>query len=263
MRHYWICEDCASENLYPDIRICETCGMEMTQAAEQRVLKDIKEEERRREQLKKEQERCRKEELRKKREAEIKRHQEQLAAQQAEREKRKIAELERILRKKKEREQKFGNFIRKTTNYSRFAIKTSLIVVIIISTVILFKNFKKINFEEAFLNISQNAQTEYYAHTVVDNSINEQPEVTETSSAQSENTQGASTEAVYGTETEMSKETRILRSIKKFSDSFGPITSDVSSKIKNQSAYITSTFHPIDNTAKLISDIVEYISGGE
>ena len=263
MRHYWICDDCASENLYPDIKICETCGMEMTQAAEQRVLKDIKEEERRQEQLKKEQERRRKEELRKKREAEMKRRQEQLAAQQAEREKRRIAELERILRKKKEREQKIGNFIRKTTNFSRLAIKTSLIAMIIISAVILFKNFEKINFEEAFSNISQNVQTEYYAHTVVNNSVEEHPEGTETSSAQSESAQGASGETVDGTESEIPNETRTLRSVKKVSDSFGPITSNVSSKIKNQSAYITSTFHPIDNTAKLISDIVEYISGGE
>jgi len=235
----------------------------MTQAAEQRVLKDIKEEERRQEQLKKEQERRRKEELRRKREAEMKRRQEQLAAQQAEREKRRIEELERILRKKKEREQKFGNFIRKTANFSRIAIKTSLIAMIIISVVILFKNSDKINFEEAFLNISQNVQNEYYSHTVVENPVEEQLEGAESSSTQSESAQSASTETVDETESGTPKETRMLRSIKKVSDSFGPVTSNVSSKIKNQSSYITSTFHPIDNTAKLISDIVEYISGGE
>ena len=39
---YWKCEECDEINPYPDARICETCGMPITPAAEQRALMEQK-----------------------------------------------------------------------------------------------------------------------------------------------------------------------------------------------------------------------------
>ena len=231
MRHYWICEDCASENPYPEVTVCETCGMNITQSAEQQVIQEIKEEEKQKIRLKKEHEKRVKEEIRARRDAEKKRKQELLAAQQIERERKRIAEIEKKIQEKKARELKFSRILKKVIKVLNVWLVVCAITMTVLSIATLFEKSDKIKFNDALSNTSHNVQAEFYV--IIGN------------------------KEIEGNEN--SERSVIARNIEDATKQ----ASNKYLKIKNQCQYMGSTFHPIKKMEMLIDKVVEYTSGGE
>lgn len=248
MQFYWKCEECDETNAYPSVKICETCGSPMTPAAEQRVLREQKEEEKRQAQIKKEQERKRREALRAQQEAERKRQEALKAAQQAEEERKRREQLERALKQKEEREKKFASVLRKCTSFSSGFMRTFAVIAVVVTVVLLIKNADNVNLGKSFDRISSNIHTEYLAHTIVEpnNSTHDNVDVEADSSDE---------------EFDVS-EKRVSRVFNKVGIQFSSLFEGVSSNIENQFGYLKDTFKPGENISALVEDIVEYISGG-
>ncbi len=101
---YWKCDECDSENLFPDATECETCGALITEEAKRRVLEDIEKEKKRREILIEEEKLRKARRIREMEEQRIalekKRQQEELAMIEA---KRKFRHQQQIMRGNEER----------------------------------------------------------------------------------------------------------------------------------------------------------------
>lgn len=233
MQFYWKCKECDETNAYPSVKVCETCGSPMTPAAEQRVLCEQKEEEKRQAQIKKEQERKRQEALR--------------AAQQAEKERKRREELERKLKQKEEREKKFATVLQKCSNFSSGFIRMFAVLAVIVTVVLLIRNADHVSLENSFNRISSNIHTEYLAHTIAE--PNSDVKVDDSIKSESLNE-----------DLDMS-EKRISRVFNKVGLQLSSLFEGVTSNIENQFGYLRDTFTPAENISALVEDIVEYISG--
>lgn len=249
MQFYWKCEECDEINEYPNVKICETCGSPMTPAAEQRVLHEIKEEEKRQVQIKKKEERRRREAERAKQEAERKRQEALKIAQQAEEERKRIKQREKKLKQKEAKEKKLAFVLRKCANFSSGFMRTLAVLAVGLTVLIFIQNADDINFDNAFKRVSDNFHTEYLAHTVIksNNTVQE-----------TENDDGSEPS---NEDLDVDKE-RNSRVQSKVGLQFSLIFEGVSSNIEKQFYYLKETFNPIANISALIEDIVEYISGG-
>lgn len=247
MQLYWKCEECDETNAYPSVKICETCGTPMSAAAEQRVLREQKEEERRQAQIKKEQERRRREEERARQEAERKKQEALKAARQAEMERKRLAELEQKLKKKAAREAKFGSIYRKCSRFSSGMLRIFAVVAIILSVVLFVKNADRVKLEPAFERISNNIHSEYLAHTIVkeNDSVQISPEDSDTNDG-----------------IEDFNEERSSRVLSKVGDRLSVTFEGVLSNIDNQFQYMKGTYTPGRNIVDLFEDIVEFLSEG-
>lgn len=249
MQFYWKCEECDETNAYPSVKICETCGSPMTLAAEQRVLREQKEEEKRQAQIKKEQERKRREEQRAKQEAERKRQEALKAAQQAELERKRIAQLEQALKKREARETKFASILRKCTRFSSGFMRTVAVFAVVITVVLFIQNAENMNLNNSLHGISDNIHAEYLAHTIVKSADVSQGDV-EIGEQTDQN----------GTSTE--NEERVSRVLNKVEIHISSAFTSVSKNIEDQITYLKNTYKPADNIAALVEDIVEFLSGG-
>lgn len=248
MQFYWKCEECDETNAYPSVKVCETCGSPMTPAAEQRVLREQKEEEKRQAQIKKEQERKRREAQRAKEEAERKRQEALKAAQQAEEERKRREQLERKLKQKEERERKFATVLRKCSSFSSGFMRTFAVLTVIVAVVLFIKNADDVNIGNSFNRISNNIRTEYIAHTIVEPNYELQVDVI--------------AEDVPLDEDLDVNEKRVSRVLNKVGIQLSSLFGGVSSNIENQLDYLKDTYKPAENISALVEDIVEYISGG-
>lgn len=248
MQFYWKCEECDETNAYPSVKVCETCGSPMTPAAEQRVLREQKEEEKRQAQIKKEQERKRREAQRAKEEAERKRQEALKAAQQAEEERKRREQLERKLKQKEERERKFATVLRKCSSFSSGFMRTFAVLAVIVAVVLFIKNADDVNIGNSFNRISNNIHTEYIAHTIVEPNDELQIDV--------------NAEDVPLDEDLDVNEKRVSRVLNKVGIQFSSLFGGVSSNVENQLDYLKDTYKPAENISDLVEDIVEYISGG-
>lgn len=233
MQLYWKCEECDETNAYPSVKVCETCGAPMSAAAEQRVLREQKEEERRQAQLKKEQERRRKEELRAKQEADRRRREAAMVARKAEEERQRLAELEQKLKKKAAREAKFGSFFRKASRFCTGVVRALAVIVIVLGLVFIRKT-DRVNFDYSLSHVSNNIQTEYMAHTIM--------------KANNDN--------------QLDYEERFTRVLAKIGDQLSVTFDGVLSNVEEQFQYIQHTYTPWDNLVVLFEDIVEFLSEG-
>ncbi len=248
MQLYWKCDECDETNPYPGVKVCETCGTPMSFAAEQCVLREQKEEEKRQAQIKKEQERKRREAQRAKQEAERKRQEDLRAAKQAEEERKRREKLERKLKQKEELEKKFATVLRKCSSFSSGFMRTFAVLAVIVTVVLLIKNADHVNLENSFDRISNNIHTEYLAHTIVE--PNSDVEIDDSVESDSLNE-----------DLDMS-EKRVSRVFNKVGHQLSSLFEGVTSNVENQFGYLKDTFTPAENISALVGDIVEYISGG-
>ena len=247
MQFYWKCDECDETNPYPSVKVCETCGTPMSFAAEQRVLREKKEEEKRQTHIKKEQERKRREEQRVKQEAERKKQEALRAAQQAEHDRKKREKLEQALNKRPERETKLGSTVRKCAIFSSRFMRTFAVLAVVFTVFLFIKNADNVNLDNSFNEVSDNIYNEYLAHTVVVNDslqidTEENVDVTELKTDKSDK-----------------RESRILN---KLDAQLSIAFSGVSSNIEHQVSYLKNAYNPVDNIFNLFEDIVEFLSGG-
>lgn len=227
MRFYWKCEDCDSENLYPDVTVCETCEKPMSAAEEKRVLQQIKEYEQRQEALRLEAERKRREEELARLEAERKRQAELEAARRAEEERRRKAELERQLRLKLERETKFSAIYTKVANFFCGAMRVAAILAIVAGIVLAIVNADRLDhFEAALMDMSANLHSEIQAHTLLDTG---------------------------------ESGSRVLHNLYRLPRAFAGVFSNLGQQV----SYLWESYTPADNVAHLIEDVSEFLSGGK
>lgn len=236
MQFYWKCEECDETNPYPSVKICETCGTPMSAAAEQRVLQEQREEERRR----REEERARKE-------AERKRQEALEAAWRAEMERKRLAELEQKLRKKAAREAKFGSVYRKFSSFSSVLIRAFAVIAVILGIVLFIQNADRVSFEPAFERISSNIHSEYLAHTIVksSDSVYINPEDSDANDRQ-----------------EYFEEDRSSRVLDKIGERLSVTFDGVLSNIDDQFQYMKDTYTPAGNIVALYEYFVEFLSEG-
>ena len=247
MQFYWKCEECDETNAYPSVKICETCGTPMSAAAEQRVLREQKEEERRQAKIKKEQERRRREEELARQEAERKKQEALKAARQAEMERKRRAKLELKLKKKAAREAKFGSIYRKCSRFSVGMLRAFAVVAIILCFVLFMKNSDRVSFESTFERISNNIHSEYLAHTIVkeNDSVKISPENSGINDA-----------------SENFKEERSSRVFCKIGERLPVAVEGALSNIDDQFQYMKGTYTLGRNIVDLFEDIVEFLSEG-
>lgn len=248
MQYYWKCEECDETNAYPDVKVCETCGAPMTPAAEQRVLREQREEAKRQAQLKKELERKRLEEQRARQEAERKRQERLKAAKQAEKERKKREQLEITLKKREEREQKIATALRKSLRLSSKLIRVAAALAVVATVVFFITNADNVDFRKSANTVSSNIHTEYLAHTVVKPSDmlgkNEEEDI----ESEKSNAELA--------------EKHVSKAWDKATTQFSVTFDRMSNNIKKQANYLGKTFRPGDNIEKLFENISERISGG-
>lgn len=247
MQLYWKCEECDETNAYPSVKICETCGTPMSAAAEQRVLREQKEEERRQAQIKKEQERRCREEERTRQEAERKKQEALKAARQAEMERKRLAKLEQKLKKKAAREAKFGSIYRKCSRFSSGMLRVFAVVAIILSVVLFIKNSDRVSFEPTFERISNNFHSEYLAHTIV---------------KESDSVQISPEDFGMNVGIENFKEERSSRVFSKIGERLSVAVEGVLSNIDGQFQYMKGAYTPGRNIVDLFDDILEFLSEG-
>lgn len=248
MQYYWKCEECDETNAYPDVKVCETCGAPMTPAAEQRVLREQREEAKRQAQLKKELERKRLEEQRARQEAERKRQERIKAAKQAEKERKKREQLAIALKKREEREQKVATALRKSLRLSGKFIRVAAALAVVATIVFFITNADNVDFSKSANTVSSNIHTEYLAHIVVKPSDmlgkNEEEDIEpEKSNAELD-------------------EKHVSRAWDKAATQFSVTFDRMSNNTKKQANYLIKTFRPGDNIEKLFENISERISGG-
>lgn len=248
MQYYWKCEECDETNAYPDVKVCETCGTPMTPAAEQRVLREQREEAKRQAQLKKELERKRLEEQRARQEAERKRQERIKAAKQAEKERKKREQLEIALKKREEREQKAAIALRKSWRLSSKLIRVAAALAVVATVVLFIINADNIDFTKSANTVSDNIHTEYLAHTIVKPSDMLGKEEKEDTKSEKSNAE--------------IEEKCVSRGWDKANTQFSAAFDSMSNNIKKQANYLGKTFKPGDNIEKLFEDISERISGG-
>jgi len=228
MRFYWKCEDCDSENLYPDVTVCETCEKPMSAAEEKRVLQQMQEYEQQQEALRLEAERKRREEELARQEAERKRLAELEAARRAEEERKRKAEIERKLRLKLEPETKFCSIYSKTARILCAAMRIAAILAIVAGVVLAIANSDRLElFADNLYRLSANMREAYQAHTVL------------TDSGESGS--------------------RLLHNL----GDILPAVKGVFSNVGRQAAYLWDSYTPVENITRLIADISEFLSGGK
>lgn len=249
MQFYWKCEECDETNPYPNVKVCETCGSPMTPVAEQRVLREQKEEERRQAKIRKEQERKRREEQRARQEAERKRQEALRAAQQAEQERKRREQLEQTLKRREAKEARFASILRKCTRLSSGFMKTFAVLAVVVTVVLFIQNDDSVKLDNSLQGISDNIHSEYLAHTVVktDNLFQENADET-----------GDSDQVVKLDESEE----KVPHVLSKVAAQVSSTFSSVSSNIEEQLDYLKNTYKPAENISVLVADIVEFLSGG-
>lgn len=147
MQFFWKCEECDETNLYPDVKVCGTCGTPMSPDAEARVLKEIKEEEKRQEQIRLEEERRQREAERRRKEEE-KRRREEARRQQVE-----------------AREAKISGVYRRLTRILGICIMALAGLALVFTVVLFVRNADRVQFDGVGRNFKENVLTEYFAHT--------------------------------------------------------------------------------------------------
>lgn len=247
MQLYWKCDECDETNPYPNAKVCETCGTPMSVAAEQRVLREQKEEEKRHAQIKKEQKRKRREEQQAKQEAERKNQKALRAAQQAEQKRKKREKHEQALKKREERETKLGYAVRKSTIFSSRLMRSFAVLAVVFTVFLFIKNADNVNLDNSFNAVSDNIHREYLAHTVV---INDGLQIDAEENVD-----------VMELKTDKSNE-RVSRILNKLDAQLSIAFSGVSSNIGHQVSYLKNTYDPVDNISNLFENIVEFLSGG-
>lgn len=236
MQFYWKCEECDETNPYPNVKVCETCGSPMTPAAEQRVLREQKEEEKRLVQLKKEQELRRIQLEREKQELERKR-------QEAIKLAKKVQKIERRLKRREVLEKKLSKMLRFVSKFLSIFMRASAGLAVVVAVVVYVNNSDNLNMEKSFGIISENVQTEYLAHTIVvsDDDAQNSMNVEEDSDA---------------------TQKRVPREVNKVETQLSSLFEGVSSNIEDRYDYLYDTYDPAKNISALVEDIVEYVSGG-
>ncbi len=218
MQLYWKCTECDETNRYPEVTECEVCGAPMTAEAEQEALRQKKAEEERLERLKREEEQRRKEEERRRQEAERKRREAEIAAQKAEAEKRRLENLERVMKAKENREIKLGKAVRGVGKTFSIVFRIAAAAAVVISIGPIFSSFGTVAD-----NVAQKVETEYEYHTV-----------------EGEN-----------------EDEKVLRSFWKIGNQFELMIKAPVRNISEQYEFIKSNFSPIENTVELIETVTD------
>lgn len=234
MQFYWKCEECDETNLYPDVKVCETCGSPMTPAAEQRVLREQKEEEKRLVRLKKEQELKRIQLEREKQELERKRLEAIKTAK-------KVEKIERRLKKRDYLEKKLSKIMRVVSKVLCISVRVSAGLAVVATVAVFINNSGNVNIMNSVDSISDNVQTEYLAHTIVET---------------------ADDESVDRDEVNTVGEKRVLRVKNKVGSQLSSIYKGVSSNVEDCYDCLYHSYDPGANISALVEDIVEYMSGG-
>lgn len=246
MQLYWKCEECDESNAYPQVKICETCGAPMTPAAEQRVLREQKEAERRQAQIKQEQERRLREAQRAKLEAEKKRQEALKAAKQAEEERKRIERLKKAMLQKEAREEKIVFVLRKCSRVACGIIRTFAALAVVVSVALFFQNMDNMNLERSLNGLSNRLYAEYLAHTIVDPDEDFQD--------------GGAAEETSGEELDVA-EKRVSRVMNKVRIQFTSLLDVTSSNIRNRFDNIKSILSTDEDTSAQLDGATEYVTG--
>lgn len=249
MQLYWKCEECDETNLYPNVTVCETCGSPMTLAAEQRVLQEQKDEEKRQVQCRKEKERQRKKNLKAEKKEERQRKKVLKAIQQRENERKRVTQFEHILERREKSEKKFSNILRKCIHVLSKGLIYFAILSVIITVVLLFHNSANVNIYNSLQGVLKNIQVEYFAHTIVDEGRTEQEDNVRKNNNAQVSFMGQS-------------ERRVSRVVNKIENQLPIPFMGVFLNIEEQIEYLKITYKPANNLVVLFEDIVEFLSGG-
>ena len=131
MQLYWKCEVCDESNAYPNVKVCETCGTEMSAEAEARVLRE-------------------KDELeRKARELELAREAEERRRQAEERERLRRERLAAKLKALEAREKKLVSFLKGMTAFFNIAFKVLAAAAVVVAIVIFVSNGDDVDFKNS------------------------------------------------------------------------------------------------------------------
>lgn len=239
MQFFWKCEECDETNLYPDVKVCGTCGTPMSQAAEQRVLQEQKEEAARQEQIRKEEERRRKEEERRRKEEERRRLAALKAAEEAEKERQRLAKLELALQRRSAREARISGIYRRLTRALSLCMVLLAALAMVFTVVLFVRDADQVRFEGVYRNTWETFRTEYFAHTTPSSDPWE--------------------EADPWDEPESGRSSRVLENVRA---GIPPAFDTVFSNAREQFLYLRETYTPIENISALIDRIMEFLSGG-
>ena len=263
MQFYWKCEECDETNPYPNVKICETCGAPMSAVAEQAVLREQREEALRLERLQQELQRKRREEERARLEAERKKREARIAAQRAEAERLRLAARKERLRKQEEAAKKFGSFYLKSAKFLVGLLRSTAVLVIIVSVLLGIKYTERITFKPAFERIFNNIRSEYLIHTVAQ-PIDQAPDPLREEAAPD----GAASSLPEGEdpapdEGAAAKVKRKARGLHKLDEQLCIVAEGIIEKVSNRFRELKDTYTPVSNTVDLIKYFYRKVSNNE
>lgn len=137
MSIFWICENCGTENEYPQVKVCVCCGEKITPQTEEPVLVVYKREQERLEEKRR-----------------------------IEKERRIREEFEKRLELMEKKDRDFASAICICSNYSIIVLRILVLLSILVAAFLFKENYKEVNINNMLNSVSDNIYVEYLAHTV-------------------------------------------------------------------------------------------------